>query len=546
MEEITITSEKNLKKKFPKNIKIFDIVEKYQIESKLPILGARINNQIVAMNYEVTKDEKIDFIDITDAYGYRMYQGGLKFIFEVAVKELYKNCEIRFWHSVPKGIMTEIVGDITITPEDLTKIKEQMNEIIKENLPIEKINVLAKDAIKYYELNNQYEKALNIHNTNDDIVTMYRLKKYFNYFYTDLPTTTGKIDKFDLVYIGNNKIVLVYPTSNENYAVPKYIHYDNIISTFAKGEEWLKLMKVPYLPDVNERVSSNKIKNLIKANELIFNESIYKAAEAIHNSKNIKIVLISGPSSTGKTTTTKRITSYLETFGYEPIQISVDDYFKERIDTPKLEDGTYDYESLNAIDLDMFNRDLTNLINGEEIRLPKYNFITGKKESQEQTVCLKDNGIILIEGLHCLNDELTPNIDKNIKFKIYLSPFIPLAIDRHNYISTVDLRLMRRMIRDNRTRGANISETIEQWQTVRKGEEKYIFPFINQADLVINTAYIFEVGVLKVFAEPLLYSVKSDSPYYEEARRLIKSLKNFYPIPGEYVSKDSILREFIG
>lgn len=546
MNAITITFKDKSSAEFPINTKVFEVALKYQTKMKHPIIGARLNNEIVSMDYKLTKDAQIDFLDFTDPYGYRMYQGGLKFIYEVAIKELYDQAEVRFWHSVPKGIMTEIVSEKNLIKDDLTKIKQKMEEIISANLKIEKLNVLSKDAIKYYEMNGQYEKSKNVHNTNDEIVTLYRLKKYFNYFYTDLPPDTSKITQFELVYLGKNKIVLVYPSITDQEKTLEYVHYDNIIDTFEKGEEWLKLMGVPYLSDVNDRVSSNRIKSLIKANELIFNESIYQAAQMIHDKNDVKVVLISGPSSTGKTTTTKRLTSYLETFGYEPIAISVDDFFKERSETPKLPNGKLDYESLNAIDLELFNKTLNDLIAQKEVVLPRYNFITGKKEQQEKTFFLKENGIILIEGLHCLNDALTPNIENKYKFKIYLSPFIPLAIDRHNYVSTVDLRLLRRMVRDNRDRGADVSQTIEQWQIVRAGEEEYIFPYIHQANMVINTAYVFEVGVLKVFAEPLLYSVRSDSPYYEEARRLLKSLKNFYPIPGEYVSSDSILREFIG
>ena len=546
MSTITITFEDKSETTFPVNTTVSEIALKYQSKMKNPIIGARLNNEIVSMDYKLTKDAKLDFLDFTDPYGYRMYQGGLKFIYEVAIKELFEHAEVRFWHSVPKGIMTEIISEKNILKDDLTKIKQKMEEIVKANLKIEKLNVLSKDAIKYYEINGQYEKSKNIHNTNDEIVTLYRLKKYFNYFYTDLPIETSKITQFELVYLGNNKIVLVYPSITDQGKNLEYIHYDNIIDTFLNGEEWLKLMNIPYLSDINDRVSSGKIKNLIKANELVFNEKIYQVAQMIHDKKDVKVVLISGPSSTGKTTTTKRLTSYLETFGYEPIAISVDDFFKERSETPKLPNGKLDYESLNAIDLDLFNKTLNDLIEQKEVVLPRYNFITGKKEQQEKTFFLKENGIILIEGLHCLNDDLTPNILNKYKFKIYLSPFIPLAIDRHNYVSTVDLRLLRRMIRDNRDRGTDVSKTIEQWQTVRAGEEEYIFPYIHQADIIINTAYVFEVGVLKVFAEPLLYSVRDDSPYYEEARRLLKSLKNFYPIPGEYVSSDSILREFIG
>jgi uridine kinase len=495
------------------------------------------------MNTKLKKDTKLDFIDIFDPYGYRMYQGALKFIFEVAVKETIKNCEVKFLHSVPKGIMSEIVGT-NINKDDLTKIKEAMARIISDDEIIYKFNVLKKEAIKYFEKNNQLEKAENIHNTNNDIVTFYRLKNVYNYYYTEMPYSTGKITKFDLVYLGENKIVIVYPSSRTDGLVPEYVHYTNIIETFKHGEDWLKLMKVPYLADLNKWVSNGNIKKLIKANEFVFNDDISKIAKNISNNKDIKVVLISGPSSSGKTTTTRRLSSYLEALGYNTIPISVDDYYKDKEDM--IRDNVVDYEVIDAIDTELFNKDINELLNGGVVNLPTYDFASKRKTRSTEGVSLKENSILLIEGLHCLNDELTLDIDNKYKYKIYLSPFIPLEIDRHNYISTVDLRLLRRIIRDNRTRATDVSETIWMWQTVRRGEEKYIFPYIHQADVILNTAYVFEVGVLKVFAEPLLYSVGLDSPYYEEARRLINSMQGFYPISSEYISKDSILREFIG
>ncbi len=546
MTDIKVTFEDDSVKEFKSGTTVYQVAEYYQSKMDHDIIGAKINNEMVTMNTKLTKDCRISFIDVTDPYGYRMYQAALKFIFEVAVKLSFPNVEVNFLHSVPKGIMAEIKGNKSIIKDDLNVIKENMNTIINNDEKITKYNVVRKDAITYFESHNQHEKAQNVHNTNNEIISFYKLKDYYNYYYTELPYSTKKINKYELVYLGKNKIVLVYPSSRTDGSVPEYVHYNNIIDTFEEGKSWLETMKVPYLPNLNEQISSSKIKGLIEANELVFNNHISKVANIIHEKRDVKIVLISGPSSTGKTTTNKRLSSYLKTLGYDTIPISVDDYYKDREQTPIKENGEYDFESLEAIDTKMFNQDLMDLLNGKEVYLPVYDFIIKKKNRGSNPVRMTSNSILLIEGLHCLNDELTSEVDNKYKYKIYLSPFIPLGIDRHNYVSTVDLRLLRRIVRDNRTRGTNVSETINLWQSVREGEEKYIFPYIHQADIVINTAYSFEIGVMKVFVEPLLYSVGLDSPFYEEARRLIKSLQGFYPIPSEYISKDSILREFIG
>lgn len=545
MQEITITFPDGTTKPFSYATPLYEIAEYYQPKMKHNIIGVKVNNEILPMHTKLTKNASVSFLDVTNPYGYRMYQAALKFIFEVAVKETFSNVEVHFLHSVPKGIMTEIEGK-DIEKEDINKIKEAMARIINNDEKIMKYNVEKKEAIRYFEKHGQKEKAKNIHNTNNDIVSFYKLKNIYNYYYTDMPYNTKNINKFDLKLLEHNRIVLVYPSSRTEGAVPEYIHYEGIINTFLEGQNWLKKMHTPFLSDLNEEVSSGKIQEFIGSCELIFNESIAALANEIVSLKEKKIVLISGPSSTGKTTTTKRLASYLKALGYETIPISVDDYYKDREDTPKNELGEYDFESLSAIDTEMFNQDLQDLLDGKEVKLPVYDFVIQKKSRSANAVKMQENSILLIEGLHGLNEELTLAIEEKYKYKIYLSPFIPLGIDRHNYVSTVDLRLLRRIVRDNRTRGTDVSKTMELWQSVREGEEKYIFPFIHQADVIINTAYAFEVGVLKVFVEPLLYSVGIDSPYYEEARRLIDSLRGFYPIPSEYISKDSILREFIG
>lgn len=544
MKEITITFNNGTTKVFKENTSILEISLYYQKFMPNPILGARLNNEIATMNTKVLKDCKIDFIDICDAYGYRMYQAALKFIYEVAVKEVFKTAEVRFLHSVPKGIMSEIVYTSNIVKDDLTRIKEKMAEIISNNLIIEKYNVLKKDAINYFQKVKMPEKALNIHNTNNKVVDFYKLKNIYNYYYTEMPYSTGNINKFDLVYLGKNRVVIVYPSARTKGLVPEYVHYDNIIDNFLENQKWLELMKVEYLPKLNALVSNNKIEELIKSNELEFNDSISKVAREIIKDDKIKMVLISGPSSSGKTTTNNRLSSYLNSLGYQTIAISVDDYYKDNDVFTK--EKVPNREVIEAIDTELLNKDINDLLNGMEIHLPTYDFLSDRKTRRLESVKMSEKTILLVEGLHCLNDELTKDIPNECKYKIYLSPFIPLGIDRHNYVSTVDLRLLRRIVRDNRCRGTNVLDTIKMWQEVRDGEEKHIFPYIHQANTVINTSYVFEIGVLKVFVEPLLYSVGLDSPFYEEARRLINFLQGFYPIPSEYVSKDSILREFIG
>ena len=339
---------------------------------------------------------------------------------------------------------------------------------------------------------------------------------------------------------------MVCPNVTSGNRVPEYVHYENIVANFMSTKKWLRKMQVPYLSQMNYLVSTSKIQDFIHSNEILYEEDLISACDKVISMRDVRLVLIAGPSSSGKTTTMKRMSAILRSRGYDPIGLSTDDFFVDRKDTPKNDKGEYDYECLQAIDLELFNKTLQNLLAGQVVDVPEYDFVNGKKIFKGRKVELKDNSILLIEGLHCLNDDLIPYIDSKYKFKIYLSPFIPLNIDRHNYISTLDLRLIRRIVRDNRTRGKKVDQTIAEWQIVRSGEEKYIFPYVYQADMIINTALAYEIGVLKVYADPLLFSVGVDSIYYSESRRLIDYLQVFFTIPSEFVPKDSVLREFIG
>lgn len=509
------------------------------------VLGVKKDNQILSLSDKALNDETIEFFDVNSVEGAKIYKAAVKFILEVALKTIYPESEIEYLHSVPGGMLGEIKSNINFTSEDIIKIENEMQNIVTNNYPILKYNILKKEAIKFYTDHNIPEKAKNVQ-VHDNIVTIYKLKNYLNYFYVNMPYSTGYINSFKLEYLNNNRLIILYPSNLTSGNLPKYTPHDNIVNAFYKGQTWLKMLKVPFVSDLNNLIVNSKISGFIESCELYFNDQIKKVSEEIIKKKDCRFVMISGPSSSGKTTTTRVLGAYLRSKGYDPICISIDDYFKERIDTPKDEFGNYDFESLAAIDIDLLNKDLIALLKGEKINVPVFNFKTGEKEYHNNYLQMTDNSIVLIEGLHSLNEELTSYIPKEYKYKVYLSPFIPLNIDRHNYISTLDLRLLRRIIRDNRTRGHSVNDTLHNWQNVRTGEEKYIFPFTNEADIVINTALPYELGVLKIYAEPLLLSVDTASNYYEEARRLLKFLQIFYSIPSEYVSKNSILREFIG
>ena len=543
MDTVKITFADGTVHEYSRDTTFYEMSKDFPMEN---IMAVKIDNEVYSLDTKVFEDTKLEFINTNDIIGNKIYKAGLKFLFEVALIETFPELEVSFEHSVPRGMLGVVEGNKIITQDDLQKIKNRMDEIVKENAIIQKLNVSPKEAIKYYRHFKEYEKADNIQSITDRLATLYKLHKKLNYFYSIMPYSTGSINKYELVYLGKNRIVFIFPTVRSNGEVPEYVHYANIIDSFFKGKKWLENLHMPYISNLNKTIGNGKIKDFIKSNELMFSLDIAKVVDNIISNHDIKFILIAGPSSSGKTTTNSKIASYLEALGYDAIKISLDDYFVNREDTPKDENGKYDFECLEAIDVKLFNEDLQKLLNGEEISLPVYNFISGKREYPKNTVNLKENSIFLIEGLHALNDKITEGIDNKYKYRIYLSPFIPINIDMHNYVSTLDLRLLRRIVRDNRTRGYDCLKTIDNWQSVRNGEEKYIFPYIHQADVIINTALAYEVGVLKVYVEPLLLSVGVDSIYYEEARRLIGFLNQFFPIPGEYVTDDSILREFIG
>lgn len=522
---------------------LYDLIKR--LNKTNDIIACSINNEIVELSYKLKEDTKLKLISIKDRMGAKIYRSGLKFIYITAIKELFGiNTDVKLLHSLDKGIYTRIDLDLTV---DIVKdIKAKMEELVSRDLKFEKITTSRKEAIKYFNEVKEKEKSSMYKQMTGDALTLYNLLNYYNYFYTKMPYSTGIIKSFDLTLTKDKGVMLEYP-STYDMKIPPYTHMDQVLNVFKEYGRWADTLGVKYVSDVNNVVIEGKIKEFIELNEIKQNNDLLKIASEIEkNLNNIKLVLIAGPSSSGKTTTSKKLSLYLKSKGINPFVLSTDDFFKNRIDTPKNENGEYEYDIPEALDIDLFNEKLTSLIKGEETLLPTYNFLTGEKEYKHAPVSLKNRDLIIVEGIHTLNEMLTSKIDRKNKLKIYISPFTPLDLDRHNHVSTVDLRLIRRLVRDYRTRGYNAEETLKNWRVVRRSEEKYIFPYQKEADIVLNTALIYELGVLKTYAVPILFSVSYHSEYYSEALRIINFLKSFLNISDSMLPETALLREFVG
>lgn len=526
-----------------KDTTLYDLIKR--LNKTDDIIACSINNEIVELSYKLKEDTKLKLISIKDRMGAKIYRSGLKFIYITAIKELFGiNTDVKLLHSLDKGIYTRIDLDLTV---DIVKdIKAKMKELVSRDLRFEKITTSRKEAIKYFNEVKEKEKSSMYKQMTGDALTLYNLLNYYNYFYTKMPYSTGIIKSFDLTLTKDKGVMLEYP-STYDMKIPPYTHMDQVLNVFKEYGRWADTLGVKYVSDVNNVVIEGKIKEFIELNEIKQNNDLLKIASEIEkNLNNIKLVLIAGPSSSGKTTTSKKLSLYLKNKGINPFVLSTDDFFKNRIDTPKNENGEYEYDIPEALDIDLFNEKLTSLIKGEETLLPTYNFLTGEKEYKHPPVSLKNRDLIIVEGIHTLNEMLTSKIDRKNKLKIYISPFTPLDLDRHNHVSTVDLRLIRRLVRDYRTRGYNAEETLKNWRVVRRSEEKYIFPYQKEADIVLNTALIYELGVLKTYAVPILFSVSYHSEYYSEALRIINFLKSFLNISDSMLPETALLREFVG
>ncbi len=528
-----------------KGVTLEELASQFQKDYRYPILLAKVNNVLKELTTEITHQANIEFLDLTSREGNRTHISGLTYVLIYAIKKLYgKNADALVQHSLDKGIYIET--NFKLTSSKVAAIKEEMQKIVDSDMPITKMTIDRLEAIDYFEKIGEKVKAGVMRYNTNTYITLYRLGNYYNYFYNLMPTSTGKLGAFNLTYIKENGFLLQFPTVYISEKIKPYQPHPGMFEAFQEYREWAKIMRVENSVDLNRVISTGKISDLIRIDETLQSNRLLMLSRRINENKDkIKIVLLAGPSSSGKTTTSRKLCMFLQSFGLHPKVLSMDDYFVEREENPKDENGNPDYECLEAIDLKLFDSQLSDLLKGKEVTIPTFNFALGKKEYRDK-LTLQSDDIIVIEGIHALDPKILTNIPRENKFKIYISPLTELNMDNQNRISTTDNRLLRRIIRDNRTRGYDVEHTLRSWASVREGEEKYIFPYQDEADYTINSALIYEIGVLKTYVEPLLYSVPNDSPYYEEAKRLINFLRLFLPIPADDIPQDSILREFIG
>jgi len=529
------------------NETLYHILMRVHKNDYFKYLGAKVSNKLKGLCSKDFKDNDIiEFIDITNPDGHRIYVRTLSFIYVKACKDIYNDIDVTINHSLNKGLYTELQYKHLVTKKHLDAIKDRMQEIIDGKKPIKTIFLSVEKAREIFSSQGMSDKVEMLKYWSKDYIRVYEMDGYYDTFYGYLAPNTGFIDKFDLrlFYPG---IILNYPTRESNFELPEYIEQKKLSKVFKEAEEWGEIMDVAHVGALNNKIADNTIRDMIRLNEALHEKKIAYIADEITKDKNIKIVLIAGPSSSGKTTFAQRLSIQLRVNGKKTYEISLDDYFVDRHLTPKDEKGDLDFESIKALDLELFNEHLIDLMAGEEVQIPVYNFKKGCREFTREPVRLTDEHIIIIEGIHGLNDEITKSIPQANKYKIYISALTQLNIDRHNRISTSDLRLLRRLVRDYTHRGNDAAKTMELWDNVIKGAERYIFPYQENADAIFNSALVYELGVLKKYAEPIIMGIDEDNIFYPERQRLLKFLSYFLPIEDESdIPKTSILREFIG
>lgn len=526
-------------------IQLSDIIKNENLQEKLPFIGALVNNQIRSLQYHIHKPSIINFFNLTSEYGHAMYLRSVYFVLFKAVHDIYPQADLIISHSISGGKYCELDNlDEPLSQSVVDKIHKRMDEIIASNYPIERKEVETAEALSMYQKLGLSPKSDIFRNRKRIFTTIYQLDDVVNYYYGPLLPSTSFIYLYR-VELYETGLLLKIPSRKNIEHISNTRKMPKLFATYREFKKWANTMGVPYVSDINHQVENNNIQNMILMTEALQEKKLSAIADEIKR-KDAKIVLISGPSSSGKTTTCKRLSIQLGILDYSPVQISVDDFFVEREDTPLDENGEKDYESIDAIDIDLFNNVLKDLLEGKEVDIPTFNFTIGKKEWKGNKLQMKPNSILVIEGIHCLNPKLTEHIDNSIKFKIFVSALTSLSIDKQNPIPTSDNRLIRRIIRDYQYRGYSAADTINRWASVRKGEENNIFPYQENADVMYNTSLVYELGVFLKYAIPILIEVPETSPEYVEAARLIKFLTYFKAIPETMIPGNSILREFVG
>lgn len=509
-------------------------------------LGAKIENEVFHLRTVARDGQKIKFIDITDVDGHRIYTRTLSLIYITVCEEMFPGYNVNIEHSLGEGFYTELSDKRTISFSEIEKIKKRMLEIIEADVPIEREKINRMDALKIFEEKGYEDKFRLYSHVEKDEIHIYKILNHIDSFYGYVAPSTGYVKVFDLKYYYPGAILLS-PNQQNQTTIPEFVEQRKLAKVFKEAEDWADILDLGYLGTLNDKIMDGSIDEVIRVSEALHEKKIASFADEICKDESINLIMIAGPSSSGKTTFAQRLGVQLKVNGKRPISISIDDYFVDREDTPKNEYGEYDFEALEAIDLKRLNRDLISLLEGNEVELPVYNFISGRSEPSGIKVKVDEDHPIIVEGLHALNPNLTSSIPEKSKYKIYVSALTQLNIDAHNRIPTTDTRILRRIVRDSKFRGNDIERTFKLWELVRAGEEKNIFPYQEEADAMFDSSLVYELTVLKKYVTPLLKEVDRESIYYSEAKRLLKFLNYFKDVEDEsIIPPTSILREFIG
>ena len=512
--------------------------------SKNSIIACKCNNEVKSLNHVIKQDDTIELIDATTRDGRRIYIRGLLYIMSKALYDLYPKAFLTVNYQLSNAILCEI-DNMEITEELIKKLNKKMQEIVDKDIDITKVEMSKKEAEKFYEKEKTLRGRLQLDNKEKKEVSLYYCEDYYNYFYGVMPISTGYIKHFEVIKY-HDGFLLRYPSKYSPNVLDEYVETNKLLKTLDEYEDIHKTLNINTVYKLNKAIEDGRAKEIISLAEALHEKKISDIADKILKRRNVRVILIAGPSSSGKTTFAGRLGIQLKLNGLKPVTISVDNYFVERKDTPRHPDGTYDFECIEAIDLDLLNDHLTKLLKGEEIDVPTFDFKQGTKKYNGEKMRLNDDEVLVMEGIHCLNDKLTSSIPLSQKYKIYISALTVLNIDYFNRISTTDTRLVRRIVRDYQFRGYNAVHTLETWNSVNYGEEKFIYPFQEHADSMFNTSLIYEWCVLKKHAQPLLKQITNQSSEFAEAKSLDNLLDYFEDIPDELVPQNSLLREFIG
>ena len=539
----------NILKSFPIGSSLLEIYKGFNLNLPYGPVSAKVNNKVEGLNFRVYNNKDIEFLDITSASGMRTYVRSLCFVLCKAVEDIYPCGEILLEHPVSKGYFCNLQIGREITLDDVSKIKKRMVEIINEDIPFHRFEKHTDEVIELFKEKGMMDKVKLLETSGNLYSFYYTLQDSVDYYYGSLLPSTGYIKLFDVIKYYNGLLLMV-PKRKKPDTLEEVIKQEKMLDAFKEYRKWNKIIGVGTVGEFNSACINGQATELINISEALQEKKIANIADVIVNrinsDKAVKLVLISGPSSSGKTTFSKRLCVQLMASGFKPYPISLDNYFVEREKTPRDENGDYDYESLYSLDLEFFNEQLHSLLRGEEIELPTFNFSKGKREFKGEKLKIDDSMVLILEGIHALNPELIPNIPKEHTFKIYVSALTTILLDNHNYIPTTDNRLLRRILRDYKYRNYSAEETIARWPSVRKGEEKWIFPYQENADAMFNSALIYELAVLKDYVEPILRMVPNNRPEYSEAHRLRKFLEYFVPVKDGDLPPTSLLREFLG